>query len=140
VGSFTLDVDVRSHGESMAIEFNYEDPIHFYYVHLSNVRGAQDFRHNGIYIVNGEPRRRITGVDAAPALPDHKWHHVRIVRNVSDGSIKIYMDHEDSPRFSVVDHHFTCGQVGLGSFDETGDYAHFHLTSKDAENVNGSAK
>ncbi|MGH9615700.1 MAG: hypothetical protein ACRD28_03080, partial [Acidobacteriaceae bacterium] len=113
IGSFTLDVDVRRIGGSMAIEFNYQDPVHFYYTHLSDVPGTKISVHNGIFIVNGAARRRIAGMTAAPALPDLKWHHVRIVRNVRTGSIKVYMDHEKSPRFSVVNHSFTCGQVGL---------------------------
>jgi len=133
VGSFTLDVDVRRIGGSMAIEFNYQDPVHFYYTHLSDVPGTKISVHNGIFIVDGAARRRIAGMTAAPALPDQKWHHVRIVRNVRTGSIKVYMDHEKTSRFSIVNHAFTCGQVGIGSFDDTGDYAHFHLVSNDAE-------
>lgn len=133
VGSFTLDVDVRSIGGSMAIEFNYQDPLHFYYVHMSDVPGTKIFQHNGLFIVDGAARHRITGVSAAPALPDHKWHHVQIVRNTRTGWIEVFVDHEATPRFSIIDNHFTCGQVGLGSFDDTGDYAHFHLVSNDAE-------
>jgi hypothetical protein len=32
----------------------------------------------------------------------------------------------------VVDNTFKCGQVGLGSFDETGDFTDFELLSNDA--------
>lgn len=133
VGSFTLDVDVRSIEHSLAIQFNYEDPLHFYYIHFSDVPGTKIFQHNGIFIVDGAARHRIAGVSAAPSLPDHQWHHVRIVRNAETGWIEGFVDHEKYPRFSIIDHHFTCGQVGLGSFDETGDFAHFHLVSDDAE-------
>lgn len=136
VGSFTLDVDVRSINHSLAIQFNYEDPLHFYYVHMSDVRGKKIFQHNGLFIVNGAARERIAGVSAQPALPDHKWHHVHIVRNIQTGWIEVFIDHEKTPRFSILDRHFNCGQVGLGSFDETGDFAHFKLVSNDAERVN----
>ncbi len=133
VGSFTMDVKVRSRQSSMIVVFNYVDPLHFYYVHLSDNPGTKISVHNGIFIVDGAPRRRIAGLEASPALPDHSWHDVRIVRNVRTGSIKIYLDKQTEPRFSVIDHTFTCGQVGLGSFDETGDFAQFRLQSKDAE-------
>ncbi len=136
VGSFTLDVKVRSRQSSMIVVFNYVDPLHFYYVHLSNVSGTKISVHNGIFIVDGAPRRRIAGMEASPALPDHAWHDVRIARNVRTGSIKIYLDKQTEPRFSVVDRTFACGQVGLGSFDETGDFAQFRLQSKDAERTN----
>ena len=133
VGSFTLNVDVRRAGGSMIVVFNYVDGLHFYYVHLSENPGTQIPVHNGIFLVNGNPRYRIAGLEAKQALPDKEWHHVRIVRNVKTGSIQVFVDNEKDPRFSVVDRTFTCGQVGLGSFDETGDFSHFRLQSKDAE-------
>ena len=137
VGSFTLNVNVRRAGGSMIVVFNYVDTLHFYYVHLSENPGTQISVHNGIFIVNGKPRYRIAGLHAAPALPDKAWHHVRIVRKVGTGSIQVFVDNEKQPRFSVIDHTFTCGQVGLGSFDETGDFSQFKLQSKDAEVSSG---
>lgn len=133
VGSFVLDVKVRRAGGSMIVVFNYADTLHFYYVHLSENPGTQIAVHNGIFIVNGAPRKRIAGLDAAPALPDRSWHDVRIVRDVHSGSIKIFLDKQTKPRFSVIDRTFRCGQVGLGSFDETGDFAQFRLHSEDAQ-------
>ena len=131
-GSFTLNVKVRRAGGSMIIVFNYVDTLHFYYVHLSKDPGTQIAVHNGIFIVDGGDRRRIAGLDASAALPDRSWHDVRIVRNVSSGSIQVFLDKQTTPRFSVIDHTFTGGQVGVGSFDETGDFAHLRLDSDDA--------
>jgi hypothetical protein len=133
VGSVTLHVDVRRAGGSMIVVFNYVDDLHFYYVHLSENTGTEISVHNGIFLVNGKPRYRIAGMEANRALPDKEWHHVRIVRNVATGSIQVFVDNEKQPRFSVIDHTFTCGQVGLGSFDEVGDFSKFRLQSKDAE-------
>jgi hypothetical protein len=126
-GSFTLDVMVRRAQGSMIVVFGYVDTLHFYYVHLSKDSGVQEPVHNGIFLVDGAPRRRIAGVEAMPALPDRAWHHVKIVRDVRSGSIDVFVDKEKTPRFSVVDPTFTHGQVGLGSFDETGDFARFRL-------------
>jgi hypothetical protein len=132
VGSFTLETRVRREGRSMLIVFNYVDTLHFYYTHLSADSGAKVDVHNGIFIVDGAARRRIAGTEAAPALPDTNWHKVRIERDVNSGSIKVFVDGEPQPRFSVVDNTFKCGQVGLGSFDETGDFTGVKLSSKDA--------
>lgn len=132
VGSFALDVKVRRAGGSMIVVFNYVDTLHFYYAHLSQDPGTKVDVHNGIFVVDGGPRRRIAGLEASPALPDRFWHDVRIVRDVPSGSIQVFLDKETKPRFSVIDHTFTNGQVGLGSFDETGDFALFRLISNDA--------
>ncbi len=131
-GSFTLNAKVRRAGGSMIIVFNYVDTLHFYYVHLSKDPGTQIAVHNGIFIVDGGDRRRIAGLDASAALPDRSWHDVRIVRNVRSGSIQVFLDKQTTPRFSVIDHTFTSGQVGVGSFDETGDFADFRLDSDNA--------
>jgi hypothetical protein len=132
VGSFTLETRVRREGSSMLIVFNYIDTFHFYYTHLSADPGAKVAVHNGIFMVDGAPRRRIAGMEAAPALPDKNWHKVRVQRDVSSGSIEVFVDEKPQPRFSVVDNTFKCGQVGFGSFDETGDFADVKLSSEDA--------
>lgn len=131
VGSFDFHTRLRREGKSMIVVFNYVDTLHFYYTHLSGDRGADQPVHNGIFIVNGEPRKRIAGTEAPPALPDREWHTVRVLRDASKGSIEVFMDGKSDPLFSVQDSTFTCGQVGIGSFDETGDFADVELTSND---------
>jgi hypothetical protein len=132
VGSFTFQARVRRAGNAVLMVFNYVDTLHFYYTHLSRDPGAKVEVHNGLFIVNGEPRVRIAGREAAPALPDTNWHTIRIERDVHSGSIAVFVDDDHAPRFSVIDNTFKCGQVGLGSFDETGDFTDVHLTSADA--------
>lgn len=131
-GSFTLQARVRREGKSMLMVFNYVDTLHFYYAHLSVDSGAKVEVHNGLFIVDGGPRRRIAGTEATPVLPDKDWHTIRIRREARSGSIEVFVDNDRAPRFSVVDRTFTCGQVGLGSFEETGDFADVRLTSSDA--------
>jgi hypothetical protein len=138
VGSFEFQARLRREGKSMIVVFNYIDTLHFYYTHLSRDTGQVQPVHNGIFIVNGEPRKRIAGIDALPALPDTDWHHVRVARDVRKGSIEVFMDHASQPLFSVVDNTFGCGLVGIGSFDETGDFADVELRSSDAGCVPGA--
>lgn len=131
VGSFSFQTRVRREGRSMIIVFDYVDTLHFYYAHLSGDRGTAQPVHNGIFMVNGGERVRVAGTDAPPALPDHEWHLIRIERNASSGEIDVYSDFQADAIFSVVDRTFTCGQVGIGSFDETGDFDDVSLISED---------
>ena len=132
VGSFALEARVRREGTSMIIVFNYVDTLHFYYAHLSADRGTAQPVHNGIFIVDGEPRKRLAGTEADPALPDREWHTVRLRRDVHSGSIEVFVDERKEPLFSVTDPTFTCGQIGIGSFDERGDFDDIRLKSNDA--------
>lgn len=132
VGNFTFQTRLRRHQRSVILVFDYVDPLHFYYTHLSVDSGEKIDVHNGVFIVDGAPRRRIAGLEAAPALPDTKWHTVRVERNVKAGTIRIFVDNQAKPLFSVVDRTFLCGRVGMGSFDETGDFTDVKLTSNDA--------
>jgi len=139
VGSFSFRTRLRREGKSMIVVFNYADTLHFYYTHLSTDSGTKVDVHNGIFIVDGGPRRRIAGTEAAPALPDREWHTAEVHRNVQAGSIDVLMDDQPRPLFSVIDHTFNCGQVGIGSFDETGDFDDILLESRDSGCTPGSA-
>ncbi|PYV16736.1 MAG: hypothetical protein DMG21_10690 [Acidobacteria bacterium] len=80
-------------------------------------------------VVNGGPRKRIAGLEAAPALPDRAWHTVRVARDTSSGRIQVFMDGQKQALFSVEDRTFACGRVGIGSFDETGDFADIRIVA-----------
>jgi hypothetical protein len=130
-GNFSFETRVRREGRSMIVVFDYVDTLHFYYTHLSGDRGTAQPVHNGIFIVNGGERARIAGTDAPPALPDREWHLIRVERNATSGAIDVYSDVQGGPIFSVVDRTFPCGQIGIGSFDETGDFDSIALISDD---------
>ena len=132
VGSFDLKARVRRAGGSMIIVFNYVDTLHFYYTHLSVDPGSKEPVHNGIFLVNNGPRVRIAGAEAVPALPDTSWHQIKVVRDVASGRIEVSSDVQRQPRFTIVDRTFTCGQIGIGSFDETGDFDDVDLRSDDS--------
>lgn len=129
MGTFDLRVRLRRTGKSHSVilVFDYIDSLHFYYTHLSVDTGTKIDVHNGIFIVNGEPRQRIAGMTAAAVLPDQQWHTIHLHRDAKSGLIQLFVDREAAPRFSVVDHTFACGRIGLGSFDETGDFADLRL-------------
>ena len=130
VGDFVLTVKVQSTNTTagahrdMCLFFAYQDPAHFYYVHL----GAKPDPHSSqIMIVNDAPRVMITE-NQSPGIPwDDGWHDVKIVRRTADGTIEIYFDDMKKPVMRAVDTTFTKGQVGLGSFDDNGNWDDFKL-------------
>ena len=126
VTDFELDVRMRRFGRSLLIAFGFQDRAHFYYAHLSSDDGTHRV-HNGIFKVDGGERFRIGGERSAPALPTEDWHQIRVVRDAASGEIEVYADDDPKPRFSVVDGSFRHGWVGLGSFNETGEFDDFRL-------------
>jgi len=108
----------------MCVFFGYQDPAHFYYVHLGR---RPDPASSQIMIVNGAPRKMITE-NKSPGIPwDDGWHTVKVVRRVEDGLIEIYFDDMKKPKMVAHDKTFTWGQIGLGSFDDHGNWDDLEL-------------
>lgn len=102
----------------MVVVFGYQDPSHFYYVHIATK--ADEVAHS-ILIVNGTPRvsivkERTEGVDWGTG-----FHDVRVVRNAASGSIEVFFDNMDKPVMRAEDKTFLSGGIGFGSFDDTGN-------------------
>jgi hypothetical protein len=99
--------------------FAYQDPAHFYYVHLGK---QADDHANQIFIVNGADRKKISRT-STPGTPwDDAWHTVRVVHRPADGTIAVYFDDLAHPVMTAQDTTFRFGQVGVGTFDDTADW------------------
>jgi len=130
VGDFELTAQVQSTNvdagphRDMCIVWGYQDPAHYYYVHF----GAQsDPNACQIFIVNNAARRPIT-VKTAKGTPwTTGWHRVKVIRRVGDGAIEAYFDDMDKPLMTAHDATFTWGRVGLGTFDDNGNWEDFKL-------------
>jgi hypothetical protein len=124
VSDFVLEADVLSTikdyaHRDMCIVFGYQDPAHFYYVHFGK---KTDDHANQIFIVNNAARTKVS-TQTTPGTPwDDEWHHVKVSRDVESGAIAIYFDDLQKPVMTAEDKVFTWGQVGLGSFDDVGDW------------------
>ena len=123
VGDFVLTARVqtlqttRGHRD-MCIFFGFQDPSHFYYVHLGEV---PDPHSSQVFIVNDAPRTKITETkDVGVPWKDNTWHKVKVVRKVKSGLIEIYFDDMDKPQKVAHDKTFQWGAIGLGSFDDLG--------------------
>lgn len=115
-----LQTTARDYGHrDMCVIFGYQDSAHFYYVHL----GQQTDDHaNQIFIVNNAPRVKISTRTTAGTKWDDRWHKVRIVRRPATGEISIYFDDMEKPVMTATDKTFGRGQIGIGSFDDTGNW------------------
>jgi len=129
VSDFVLDVDMRSTQEvyghqDLCLFFGYQDASHFYYVHLGR---EADAHANSIFLVNGKPRVSIAQQRTDGTNWTKDWHHVRIKRDIQTGSIQVFFDDMKKPVMTTIDKHFNHGRVGIGSFDDTGDFDNFLL-------------
>jgi hypothetical protein len=124
VGDFQLDIDLQSTthdypNRSLCLFFGYQDPAHMYYVHFG--RQTSDTS-NQVFIVNGEDRKPISTKTTSGTPWDDAWHHARVVRRAKAGTIDVYFDDMRTPVMTAVDTTFPMGQVGIGSFDDTGRF------------------
>jgi glucose/arabinose dehydrogenase len=123
-GDVTVEAEIRSTAPRDVIEadmqfvFGYQSPTRFYYVHLSGITNRD---HNGIFVVDGADRRRISDLTSAPQLRDREWHSFRLERDVASGRIAVYLDGDDTPGLVAFDRSLGPGAVGFGSFDDTGE-------------------
>jgi streptogramin lyase len=134
VGDFVLDAQVKSTTKDyphrdMCVIFGYQNASRFYYVHLGK---RTDEHANQIFIVREAPRQKISTKTTPGTNWDDGWHHLRIRRTVSDGKIEVYFDNMQEPVMTAADRTFVWGQIGLGSFDDTGDWTDVKLHGNQA--------
>lgn len=124
VTDFNLTVRVQSTHEDYGhrdacLFFGYQDPAHFYYVHLGK---QMDDHANQIFIVNESPRAKISKTTTKGTPWDDEWHTVRILREAESGKIEVYWDDQPKPIMTAVDKTFVWGRIGVGTFDDTADF------------------
>lgn len=132
VGDLEITADVQSTAgdyahRDMCLVFGYQDPSHFYYVHLAL---RADDRANQVFIVNGAPRKKITVQGSAGTPWKSGWHKVRLVRRAADGQINVYFDDLQNPTMTARDKTFVAGRVGLGTFDDEGNWDQVRLSGR----------
>lgn len=124
VGTFVMDLRFQStipdyDHRSLCLFFGYQDDAHLYYVHFGK---KTDDHANQIFIVNDQPRTKIS-TKTTPGTPwDDAWHRARVIRNVETGEIQVFFDDMETPVMTATDTTFGEGLVGFGSFDDTGNF------------------
>jgi hypothetical protein len=124
VGDFILEADLQSSVKDhprreLCLIFGYQDDGHFYYSHLGK---TTDKKTNQLFIVNGANPSMISTRTTPGTDWDEDWHHVKVVRKVTDGSIEIYFDDLKTPAQTATSKTFVWGRVGLGSFNNLGNF------------------
>ncbi len=131
----TLEVDLRSTAadvkttprRDLLLVVCYQSPTRFYYVHISAVR---DDVHHGIFLVSDADRKRIDSVSVKPPLVDGAWHKARLVRTAASGRIEVFVDDMKAPILVANDSTLGTGRVGVGSFDDTGEFRNIVVTGR----------
>jgi hypothetical protein len=134
VGDFVLEVKLRETAKEVphrdcVLIFGYQSPSKMYYIHFAPVTG--DKHADQVFIVNDADRLMITDQDhLSPGVhwgEPTEWHKLKIVRDVADGKIEAYFDDMDKPLMTAHDKNFTWGRIGIGTFDDTADFAEVKL-------------
>ena len=123
---FTLTVELKCtagvalRGRDLVVVFCYQDPFHFYYVHLSNEQAGA---HNVIMKVHDPSpagRRTIHREHTEGLLTDLEYHRVKVTYDSVSGEIRVYVDDLARPHLTATDGQFRGGTLGIGSFNDTG--------------------
>jgi hypothetical protein len=121
--AMTLEADVRPTKRSLMIVYAYQDPEHFDYVHFSTDTALKQAFHNGVFHVYGGERVRISAREGPAAFPKiNRWFHIKVVWDGTTGEVHGFVAGQAVPALHAVDLSLNHGAVGIGSFDETGDF------------------
>jgi hypothetical protein len=105
------------------IVYAYQDAAHFDYVHFSTDTAMKQPVHNGVFHVFGGERVRISAPVGPPAFPAiNRWFHLKVQWDGTTGEVQGFIDGVAVPALHAFDLSLTEGKIGIGSFDETGDY------------------
>lgn len=136
LSDFVLEAKVKSttreYGHrDLCFIFGWQDPSHFYYAHLAS---AADANAHSVFVVNGQPRVSIAGQRTGGVKwVEGRYHTVRIVRDTKEGTIKVYFDDLHQPVITATDKTFAFGRIGLGSFDDTGNFDDIRVWGNQAD-------
>ncbi len=132
-----VEVDVKPLARSVMIVYAYRDPAHFDYAHLSTDTAAKQTHHNGIFHVYGGERVRISSEEGPSAfVASNRWYHVVLTHNARTGLVQVDVDGKAIPALRATDVSLTTGKIGVGSFDETGEFKNLKITSTAAPTKN----
>jgi hypothetical protein len=123
VSDFVIEVKMKQTGHEyghrdQCIFFGYNDPSHFYYVHLAT---KADDHANSIFLVNGEPRISIAEERTDGTQWTDSYHTIRIERDTTAGTVLVYFDDMTKPVMKTTNAVFVTGGIGFGSFDDVGN-------------------
>ncbi len=126
----TVEGEVRRNQGSLIMVYAWQDASHYNYAHLSVDAAEKQVAHNGMFHVFGGERVRISPLDGPPALPTQEWTPVKLVFDGDSGRCYVEVDGKSNPSLIAYDLSLRHGRIGLGSFDETGDFRKVKITGE----------
>jgi hypothetical protein len=121
---------IKSGHRDLCFFWGYQDPSHFYYAHLGSIADEHACQ---IFIVNKAPRTMITVKQAKGTPWTNGWHDVKVIRRVADGAMEVYFDDMEKPYMTARDKTFISGQIGIGTFDDNGNFDNVVLRGKQVD-------
>ena len=126
----TVEAEVRRNGTSLIIVYAWQDESHYNYAHISSDTAAAASMHNGMFHIFGGERVRISPLDGPGSLPAREWIPVKLVFDGDAGRCYVEVNGKRNPSLEAVDLSLRFGRVGLGSFDETGDFRRVRISGE----------
>jgi len=123
VTDFVLDVDVRSTTaeyphRDLCVVFGWQSPTRFYYAHLAS---KPDEHAHGVFLVDGRDRVNVAKSRDGGMRWDDAWHRVRVQRDAAM-AVAVFVDDFATPVMTATDTTLASGRVGVGSFDDCGEF------------------
>jgi hypothetical protein len=126
----TIEAELKQNGRSLIIVYGWQDANHYNYAHLSSDAAAKQNVHNGMFHVFGGERVRISLLDGPPSFDAIDWAPVKLVFDGDAGRCHVEVNGKRNPSLEAVDLSLRWGRVGLGSFNETGDFRNVKITGE----------
>ena len=126
----TVEAEIKRNGKSLIIVYAWQDANHYNYAHISSDTALQSNMHNGMFHIFGGERVRISSVDGPGSLPTQEWTPVKLGFDGESGRCYVAVNGKRNPSLEAVDLSLRSGRVGLGSFDETGEFRNVKITGE----------
>lgn len=124
----TVDAEIKRNGKSLIIVYAWQDDAHYNYAHISVDTSASQNMHNGMFHIFGGERVRMSSTEGPGSLPVQDWTPVKLVFDGETGRCYVEVNGKRNPSLDAADLSLRWGRVGLGSFDETGDFRNVKVT------------
>lgn len=130
LSDFVLEVEAmstsREYGHrDLCFFFGKQSGTEFYYAHIAT---AADPHANSIFLVDNKDRVSIAEKrTAGTRWVNGKFHKIRIERQSGSGKILVYFDDMNTPIMEATDTSFSSGTIGLGSFDDVGEFRNLKI-------------
>ena len=126
----TIELELRQRKRSVMLVYAWQDESHYNYAHISSDAAAKAAVHNGMFHVFGGERVRISPLDGPESLSNQDWTPVKLVFDGDTGRCYVEVNGKRNPSLEAVDMSLRWGRVGLGSFNEVGDFRNVRITGE----------